>query len=114
MITGDDILIEYVRRLKNEIKKINIEDVPSSVVYYLDKFINHKVWSTQAASPNDTEDSKHDNNRKETRDRELKEADLYRKLKIRYREMQVRREQCRVLRQTTTSGSTQAGENEVQ
>ena len=45
MITGDDILIEYVRRIKNALKKFPVKDQPSNVIYYMEKFLFHKVWS---------------------------------------------------------------------
>jgi len=45
VITGDDILIEYVRRIKNALKKYPISTQPSNVWYYLEKFLFHKVWS---------------------------------------------------------------------
>ena len=45
VITGDDILIEYVRRLKNVVNKTNSSILPNSIMYYLEKFLYHKVWS---------------------------------------------------------------------
>jgi hypothetical protein len=45
VITGDDILIEYVRRIKNALKKYPVKDQPSNVIYYMEKFLFHKVWS---------------------------------------------------------------------
>ena len=44
VITGDDILIEYVRRLKNVVTKTNSSVLPNSIMYYLEKFLHHKVW----------------------------------------------------------------------
>ena len=44
VITGDDILIEYVRRLKNVVIKTNSTVLPNSIMYYLEKFLYHKVW----------------------------------------------------------------------
>ena len=44
VITGDDILIEYVRRLKNVVAKTNPNGLPNSIMYYLEKFLYHKVW----------------------------------------------------------------------
>ena len=44
VITGDDILIEYVRRLKNVVLKTNTTILPNSIMYYLEKFLYHKVW----------------------------------------------------------------------
>ena len=45
VITGDDILIEYVRRIKNAAKKCRTQTLPNSILYYMDKFLNHKVWT---------------------------------------------------------------------
>ena len=45
VITGDDILIEYVRRLKNVVTKTNSNVLPNSIMYYLEKFLYHKVWA---------------------------------------------------------------------
>jgi hypothetical protein len=45
VITGDDILIEYVRRLKNVLKLYPLSTQPPNVHYYLEKFVFHKVWS---------------------------------------------------------------------
>ena len=46
VITGDDILIEYVRRLKNAVikQKQHGFDFPNTILYYLEKFLHHKVW----------------------------------------------------------------------
>ena len=50
VITGDDILIEYVRRLKNVVTKTNSCVLPNSIMYYLEKFLYHKVWSLNEAN----------------------------------------------------------------
>ena len=42
VITGDDVLIEYVRRIKNELKRM--QQLPSSVESNLMRFIMHSVW----------------------------------------------------------------------
>lgn len=39
-VTGDDIVIEYVRRIKNELKLIK-DPLPSSIEIPLVKFLNH-------------------------------------------------------------------------
>jgi len=40
VVTGDDILIEYVRRIKNELKLIK-DALPSAIEIPLGKFLNH-------------------------------------------------------------------------
>ena len=48
MITGDDILIEYVERLMNAILSIQNEDMlQDNWKIALDKFITHYVWHSQ-------------------------------------------------------------------
>jgi len=44
LITGDDILIEYVERLMNEIKNVNDNDLKASWKNQIEKFITHYVW----------------------------------------------------------------------
>ena len=44
LITGDDILIEYVERLMNEIKNVNDNDLKVSWKNQIEKFITHYVW----------------------------------------------------------------------
>ena len=43
LITGDDILIEYVERLMNEIKNVNDNDLKASWKNQIEKFITHYV-----------------------------------------------------------------------
>ena len=45
MITGDNFLIEYVRRIKNALKKYLMKDQPSNINNYMEKFLFHKIWS---------------------------------------------------------------------
>ena len=80
VITGDDILIEYVRRLKNVVLKTNTTILPNSIMYYLEKFLYHKVWQLS------------EQNRTNQQNLDFKYADIGTKLKIRYREMKQRRE----------------------
>ena len=48
LITGDDILIEYVDRLMNGIKSLSSEDLlQENWRVALDKFITHYVWHSQ-------------------------------------------------------------------
>ena len=75
VITGDDILIEYVRRLKNVVLKTNTTILPNSIMYYLEKFLYHKVWQLS------------EQNRTNQQNLDFKYADIGTKLKIRYREM---------------------------
>jgi hypothetical protein len=44
LITGDDILIEYVDRLMREIKDVNDSDLKSTWKVQIEKFITHYVW----------------------------------------------------------------------
>lgn len=47
LITGDDILIEYVDRLMNTLKTVNDDLLQESWKSALDKFITHYVWHQQ-------------------------------------------------------------------
>lgn len=49
LITGDDILIEYVDRLMREIKDLNDTDLKSNWKIQIEKFITHYVWHSQDA-----------------------------------------------------------------
>ena len=53
LITGDDILIEYVERLMNEIKNVNDNDLKGSWKNQIEKFITHYVWHSQDPVAND-------------------------------------------------------------
>ena len=53
LITGDDILIEYVERLMNEIKNVNDNDLKGSWKGQIEKFITHYVWHSQDPVAND-------------------------------------------------------------
>jgi hypothetical protein len=53
LITGDDILIEYVERLMNEIKNVNDNDLKSNWKNQIEKFITHYVWHSQDPVAND-------------------------------------------------------------
>ena len=53
LITGDDILIEYVERLMNEIKNVNDNDLKVSWKNQIEKFITHYVWHSQDPVAND-------------------------------------------------------------
>lgn len=46
LLTGDDVLIEYVERLINAIKQINDGLLKTYWKQVLEKFINHYVWNT--------------------------------------------------------------------
>jgi hypothetical protein len=43
VITGDDILIEYVRRTMGLVRQLGPE-LPPSLVKKLEAFLGHKVW----------------------------------------------------------------------
>ena len=45
MITGDDILIEYVERLVNALKQVNEINLRSSWKASIEKFVDHYVWN---------------------------------------------------------------------
>jgi hypothetical protein len=48
LITGDDILIEYVERLMNAIKAVPAEEMlQEGWRIALDRFITHYVWHSQ-------------------------------------------------------------------
>lgn len=48
LITGDDILIEYVERLMNSIKSLGSEELlQDGWQGALDRFITHYVWHSQ-------------------------------------------------------------------
>lgn len=49
LITGDDILIEYVDRLIHEIQNINDADFKPNWRSSIEKFITHYVWHSQDA-----------------------------------------------------------------
>ena len=53
LITGDDILIEYVERLMTEIKTVNDNDLKVSWKNQIEKFITHYVWHSQDPVAND-------------------------------------------------------------
>lgn len=53
LITGDDILIEYVERLMNEIKNVNDNDLKGTWKNQIEKFITHYVWHSQDPVAND-------------------------------------------------------------
>ena len=53
LITGDDILIEYVERLMNEIKSVNDNDLKGTWKTQIEKFITHYVWHSQDPVNND-------------------------------------------------------------
>jgi hypothetical protein len=51
LITGDDILIEYVDRLIQELKTVqNDADMRPNWRSSIEKFITHYVWHTQDAN----------------------------------------------------------------
>lgn len=47
LITGDDILIEYVERLMNEIKNVDDNGLKPAWKTQIEKFITHYVWHSQ-------------------------------------------------------------------
>jgi hypothetical protein len=44
LITGDDILIEYVARLMIAVKSIKENVLKAQWIYNIEKFIKHSVW----------------------------------------------------------------------
>ena len=44
MITGDDILIEYVTRLVKLLSTFQSEIIPAAKVGCIEKFVSHYVW----------------------------------------------------------------------
>jgi hypothetical protein len=53
LITGDDILIEYVERLIKEIQDVNDADLKNYWKVSIEKFITHYVWHSQDAIQNE-------------------------------------------------------------
>ena len=53
MITGDDILIEYVERLMNEIKQFNDNEFKAASRNAIEQFITHYVWHSQDPAANE-------------------------------------------------------------
>ena len=47
LVTGDDILIEYVERLMTAIRNITEEYLTDQWRVALEKFITHYVWHSQ-------------------------------------------------------------------
>ena len=47
LITGDDILIEYVERLMTAIRNITEDYLTEHWRHALEKFITHYVWHSQ-------------------------------------------------------------------
>ncbi len=46
VITGDDVLVEYVRRIKKEIKRLP-DKLPTQVETVLNRFNSHSMWSVK-------------------------------------------------------------------
>ena len=44
MITGDDILIEYVARLVKVLSLVNVDQIQADQISSVDKFVTHYVW----------------------------------------------------------------------
>lgn len=55
MITGDDILIEYVSRLTKNLANINEDYLDSTQRQRMEKFISHYVWHMPDQKPNGQE-----------------------------------------------------------
>ncbi len=53
LITGDDILIEYVDRLIHEIQDVSDNDLKPYWKTSIEKFITHYVWHSQDAVQNE-------------------------------------------------------------
>ena len=47
MITGDDVLIEYVKRLISCVKSVVDEELEEEEKDSFEKFIGHYVWSSK-------------------------------------------------------------------
>ena len=58
MITGDDILIEYVERLMTAIKSVPDEHFQDNWKIALEKFITHYVWHSQDRRSSGSEHSR--------------------------------------------------------
>ncbi len=52
MITGDDILIEYVERIMNALKQINETSLKITWRACIEKFIMHYVWNSSDKKDN--------------------------------------------------------------
>ena len=55
MITGDDILIEYVSRLSKSLANIHEDYLDSTQRQRMEKFISHYVWHMPDQKPNGQE-----------------------------------------------------------
>ena len=55
MITGDDILIEYVSRLSNTLNSIQEDFLEPNLRIRMEKFISHYVWHMPDSKPNGQE-----------------------------------------------------------
>lgn len=44
VITGDDILIEYVQRVSTALATISEELIPLKTVSKIEKFVTHHIW----------------------------------------------------------------------
>lgn len=58
LITGDDVLIEYVARLMIAIKSIREKLLRQSWKHSIDKFIRHYVWYTSDTYPGRTNNNR--------------------------------------------------------
>lgn len=96
MITGDDVLIEYVARLMIAIKSIREKLLRQSWKHCIDKFIKHYVWHSS-----------------DTRRRENNK--LWQRLESRLIEMKERRKRLlrSLYKKEVTNGRTQKGKDEV-
>ena len=52
MITGDDILIEYVSRLSKTLKAVQEDLIDHGQRQRLEQFISHYVWHMPDSNPN--------------------------------------------------------------
>jgi hypothetical protein len=96
MITGDDVLIEYVARLMIAIKSIREKLLRQSWKHCIDKFIKHYVWHSS-----------------DTRRRENNK--LWQRLESRLIEMKERRKRLlrSLYKKEVSNGRTQKGKDEV-
>jgi len=53
LITGDDILIEYVDRLMTEIKQFMDQEFKAPTRNAIEQFISHYVWHSQDPATNE-------------------------------------------------------------
>ena len=45
VLTGDDLVVEYVKRLCSSLRELAYSDLPERIVERVETFVNYRVWS---------------------------------------------------------------------